>query len=203
MLNRRILRVKAFKAVYALAENPRISRKELENQLERSCEATRDLYLYLLSIIGPVTSEASARIEAARTKFHPTEEELNPNMKFVRNAVAPLFAEDPDFSRIISKKKFSWDDSDVLLRHLYEKIRGREYFKRYLESEESSVREDALLWIKIFEKELEDNEELQAVLEDQNIHWTDDLPYALIWCIRTLGDIADGKRWSMPELYQS
>lgn len=203
MLNRRILRVKAFKAVYALAENPQISRKELEIQLERSCEATRDLYLYLLSIIGPVTAEASARIESARTKFHPTEEELNPNMKFVRNAVAPLFADDPDFSKIISKKKFSWADSDVLLRHLYEKIRDREYFKRYLESGESSLREDAQLWIKIFERELEDNEELWAVLEDQNIHWTDDLPYALIWCIRTLGDIADGKRWCLPELYQS
>ena len=203
MLNRRILRVKAFKAVYTLAENPQITRNELEIQLERSCESTRDLYLYLLSIIGPVTSEAAARIESARTKFHPTEEELNPNMKFVRNAVVTLFAEDPDFTRIISKKKFSWEDNDVLLRHLYEKIRGREYFKRYLESDESSLREDAQLWIKIFEREFEDNEELQPILEDQNMHWTDDLPYALIWCIRTLGDIADGKRWSMPELYQS
>lgn len=203
MLNRRILRVKTFKTVYALAENPQISRKELELQFEKSCEATRDLYVYLLSIIAPLTSEAQSRIEAARSKFSPTEEELNPNMKFVRNSLAVMFSEDPDFSKIISRKKYSWDQCDVLLRHLYEKIREREYFKKYMESAESSVREDAQLWIKIFEKEFENNEELADILEDMNMHWTDDLPYALIWCVRSLGDIADGKRWALPELYQS
>ena len=43
MLNRRILRIKAFKVLYSsvLAENMSIS--EAEPQLERSCEATRDL----------------------------------------------------------------------------------------------------------------------------------------------------------------
>ena len=203
MLNRRILRVKAFKAVYALAENPQITRKELESQLEISCEATRDLYLFLLSIINPLTSEALSRIESARSKFNPTEEERNPNMKFVRNRIPALLADDPDFSKLTAKKKMSWDQYDVLLRHLYENIREKDYFKQYMKSSESSLKEDARLWIRIFEHELEDNAELLDILEDLNMCWTDDLPYALIWCIRTLGDLSDGRRWNLPELYQS
>ena len=203
MLNRRILRVKVFKNVYSLVENPRIPLKELEVAFGSSCETTRDLYLFLLSIAGPVTSEACARIEAARAKFHPTEEELHPNLKFVGNRIAPLLEEDPDFSKIVSRKKLSWDQYDVLIRHLYEKIREREYFKRYLESSEQSLREDAQLWIRIFEREFEDNAELETILEDLDMNWPDDLPYALIWCIRSLGDIADGKPWSCPALYQS
>ena len=203
MLNRRILRIKAFKAVYSYAENPGMSLKDTEALLERSCEAVRDLYLFLLSITVPLTAEASARIEAARAKFNPTEEERNPNMKFVGNGVAALFASDPDFQKGVQKKKLSWDQCDVLLRTLYEKIRGREYFRRYMESGESSLAEDAALWVRIFEKEFEDNDDLWQILEDMDILWTDDLPYALLACCSTLRSIGAGSRWSLPELYLS
>ena len=203
MLNRRILRIEAFKTIYSYAENPAMTLKEAESRLDRSCEATRDLYLYMLSIIGPLTAEASSRIEAAKAKFNPTDEERNPNLKFVNNAIAPIFAEDPDFNKLLAKKKFSWDQNDVLLRKLYEKIRGREYFKTYMASGEQSIEEDASLWIKIFSREFEDNEELWEILEDKSIDWTDNLPYALIWCNRTLDEIGRGGRWNLPALYQS
>ena len=74
MLNRRILRIKAFKTIYCYAENHGMTLKEAEALLELSCESTRDLYLFLLTLTGPLTEEARARIEAARANFNPTEE---------------------------------------------------------------------------------------------------------------------------------
>ena len=157
MLNRRILRIKAFKTIYCYAENHGMTLKEAESLLDLSCESTRDLYLFLLALAGPLTEEARARIEAARAKFNPTEEELHPNLKFVNNKIAPLLAQDPDFSKLVSRKKFAWDQYDVLLRRLYERIRGRKYFQEYLASGEDSLEEDARLWCKIYERELEDS----------------------------------------------
>ena len=203
MLGRRILRIKDFKVIYSYAENPDMSLKEAQTQLELSCEASRDLYLFMLSVIGPLTAEASSRIEAARNKFNPTEEEANPNMKFVENSIAPLFASDPDFQKISKRRKLDWDQYDVLLRHLYERIRGREYFKKYMASPERSLEEDARLWAKIFEKEFEDNDALYEILEDLSIYWNDDLPYVLTWCCRAMENIAAGGRWSLPPIYQS
>lgn len=203
MLNRRILRIKAFKAVYCYAENPGMTLRDLEAYLDQSCESTRDLYLFLLSIVGPLTEEARSRIEASRTKFNPTDEELHPNMKFTENRIAALLAQDPDFTKLISRKKLSWEQYDMLLRHLYETVRERKYFKDYLASEERSVAEDARLWIHIFEREFEDNQDLWDILEDLSMFWSDDLPYALIWCCRTLQSIADGNGWSLLPLYQS
>ena len=203
MLNRRILRIKAFKAVYSYAENPGMTLKDLEAYLDQSCESTRDLYLFLLSIAGPLTAEAKSRIEASRGKFNPTEEELHPNLKFTENRIARILAEDPDFNKLISRKKMSWEQYDVLLRHLYETIRERKYFKDYLESGESSLEEDARLWVRIFEREFEDNAELWPILEDLSMFWSDDLPYALIWCCRTMQSFAAGERWSLLPLYQS
>ena len=203
MLNRRILRIKVFKTIYCYAENHGMTLKEAEALLDLSCEATRDLYLFLLALTGPLTAEARARIEAARSKFNPTPEELHPNLKFVENRIAPLLEQDPDFSRLTARKKFSWDQYDVLLRRLYERIRGRKYFKDYLASGENSLEEDARLWARIYERELEDSEELSDILEDLSIHWNDDLGYALSWCVRTMRSLGEGESWRLPPLYQS
>lgn len=203
MLNRRILRTKAFKTIYSYAENPEMSLKEAEASLEFSCESTRDLYLFLLSIIVPITDEARSRIEAAKSKFNPTEEELHPNMKFVENRITPLLKEDPDFNKILKRKKLSWEQYDVLIRQLYETIKARKYFSDYLESKEHSIEEDAALWAKIFAREFEDNETLSEILEDLSIYWNDDIGYVLNMCRRTVLDFADGVRWNFPPLYRS
>lgn len=203
MLNRRILRIKAFKVLYSYAENPDLSLKEALDALDVSCEATRDLYLYMLGVIPALTAEAARRIEAARSKFHPTEEELHPNLKFVRNGVAALLEADPDFQRLTERKKFSWEQNDALLHHLYEEVKSRPYFEAYLQEESSSLKEDCALWKHIFEEEFEDNEELAAILEDLSIHWSDDLAYVLNCCLRSLDAIARSGRWEFPPLYQS
>jgi len=203
MLNRRILRIKAFKAIYSYAENPGMTLKETETLLDRSCESTRDLFLFLLSIVQPLTDEARSRIEAARSKFNPTEEELHPNTRFLDNAIAPLLDNDIDFQKLVSKRKLFWEQYDAFLRHLYEKIRGRQYYKDYLDAEDTGIEADAKLWIRIFEREFEDNEELEAILEDLSIYWNDDLAYALSWCCRSIRGLAETKLWQFPALYQS
>lgn len=203
MLNRRILRIKAFKAIYSYAENPGMSLKDAETLLEQSCEATRDLYLYMLSITGPLTIEARNRIEAAGRKFNRSEDEIHPNLKFTENRIATIFEEDPDFNKLIHRKKFYWDQNDVLLRHLYEKIRERKYFRDYLESGRDCLAEDASLWRKIYEHEFEDNKALEPILEDMSILWNDDLSYALIWCCNTMDSLGKGETWNLPPLYRS
>ena len=203
MLNRRILRIKAFKTIYSRTENPAMTVKEGETQLELSCEAARNLYLFLLALPEALTAESLSRIEAAKGKFNPTEEELHPNMKFTRNRVADLFAHDPDFCKLIQKKKLSWEQYDVFLRHLYDTLRTRDYYAAYMASEESSVAEDAALWSDIFANELEDNAELEAILEDLGIWWNDDLAYSLGWCCRTMESLGKGERWTLPPLYMS
>ncbi len=203
MLNRRILRIKAFKAIYSFTENQSVSLKDLESQLDRSLESTRDLYLFLLGIISPLSKEARSRLEAAQSKFNPTEEERHPNFKFADNLIAPRLDEDPDFQKIFQKKKLSWDQYDVLIRHLYDSIRSKDYYKEYLASGPNSLKEDAALWTRIFEEEFEDCKELEDILEDLSIWWNDDLAYALTWCCRAMESISRGKPWNLPPLFMS
>ncbi|MCR4844939.1 MAG: hypothetical protein K5843_08115 [Bacteroidales bacterium] len=203
MLNRRILRVKAFKVLYAYAENPGLSLKEVLSALETSAEATRDLYLNMLAVVPALTAEAAKRVEAARGKFNPTEEDLNPNLKFVNNGISALLEKDPDFQRLIEKKKISWEQQDALLHKLYEDLKTRDYYAAYMASGENSLAADAALWKEIYASEFEDNETLAAILEDSSIYWADELPYVLNTCISSFEEMARTGRWSFPPLYQS
>ena len=203
MLNRRILRIKAFKVLYSYAENPSMTLPEAESLLEVSCEATRSLYLFMLDIIPYLTAEARTRIENARNKFNPTEEERNPNMKFAYNRLAPILEQDPDFQKILSRRKLTWEPYDALIRNVYDSICSKEYYKEYMASAESSVEEDAKLFTRIFEEEFVDNGELEKILEDLSILWCDDLAYSLTVCCDTVKALAKGYRWSLPPLYRS
>ena len=203
MLNRRILRIKAFKVLYSCAENRDLSLKEALSGLEASCEATRDLYLYMLALIPALTAEAARRIEAARGKFHPTEEDLHPNTRFATNGISALLEEDPDFRKLLEKKKFSWAQNDAFLHTLYETLKNRPYYQDYMKDEAPSLQKDAALWQRLYTEELEDDETLATILEDLSIHWADDLPYVLGCCIRSLEEMGRTGRWNLPVLYQA
>ena len=204
MLNRRILRVKAFKALYAYAENPDLSLKEVLANLEASAEATRDLYLNMLAVVPALTAEAAKRTEAARSKFNPTEEDLNPNLKFVNNGVSALLEQDPDFQRLLEKKKFSWEQQDAFVSKLYSNLKTREYYQAYMADEDNSLARDAALWKDIFANELDEDSDLDAILEDASIYWGgDELPYVLNVCISSFDEMSRTGRWNFPPLYQS
>ena len=203
MLNRRILRIKAFKVMFSYAENPSMTLAEAESQLETSCEATRSLYLFMLSIIPYVTKEAARRIEDARGKFNPTEEEKNPNMKFVQNAIAPLLDNDLDFTKLLTKRKLSWESFDAFIRDTYDSMTKKDYFKAYMADPARSVKADAALFIKMFEEEFVDSEALANILEDLSIWWNDDLAYSLTVCCDTMKSLSKGLRWELPPLYRS
>ena len=203
MLNRRILRIKAFKVLYSSVLAGNMSLSQAESQLEISCEATRDLYIYMLGIISPLTKIAKDRIEAAKAKFNPTEEEKNPNMKFAENALAVLIDSDQDFQKVFKKKKFDWSQYDLLLKKVMTSVASKEYFAEYMDSPERSLAEDCKLFTRIYEEEFEDCVELEKLLEDKSLYWNDDLAYSLTWCCKTLKNLAKGESWSLIPLYQS
>lgn len=203
MLNRRILRIKAFKILYSSVLSGDMTLAQAEIRLEQSCEATRDLYLYMLGIVSPLTRIARERIDAAKAKFNPTEEEKNPNMKFAQNSLATLLDQDVDFQKVFAKRKFSWDQYDLLLKKIMTSVASKQYFADYMASPERSLAEDCRLFTRIFEEEFVDSVELEQILEEKSLYWNDDLAYALTWCCKTFKSFAKGESWSMLPLYQS
>lgn len=204
MLNRRILRIKAFKELFAIEMKAGSSLAQARKELDAALESTRDLYLFMLAGIAPLTSVARDRINQIRKKINKTEEEKNPNLKFVNNSLAKIFDEDPDFQKVIKKKGLDkWGAFDLILRRIFASVQAKDYYQEYMNSPQSSLKEDCALFIRIFEEEFVGREELELALEDMSLYWNDDLAYALTYCCKTLENIAKGHGWRMPDLYLS
>lgn len=203
MLNRRILRIKAFKELFASQLGACRTLADAQKELDVAIESTRDLYLFMLNSIPALTHVARAKMEQLSMKINKTQEEKNPNTKFVENALATLLEQDPDFSKILKKKNLTWEPYGLILEKVFASICTKDYFKEYMDSPERSLKEDCKLFIRIFEEEYVGREDLDIALEDRSIYWNDDLAYSLTCCCKSVADIGRGKPWALPELFLS
>lgn len=194
MISRRLLRIKALKALYAHLKSESESLMASEKTLIASIDKTYDLYFQMLSLIVEVARYADERQQAALQKKLPTYEDLNPNRKFVENAVVHLIAESDSVNDYLAAHKLSWARYPELIKALYLQLEQSEYYKKYMTSQERSFREDLALVTDFYTNELESSEMLEEVLDEQSILWNDDLGFALIMVTRTLSNMRQSHR---------
>ena len=201
MLSRRLIRIKAFKTLFAYEGSGSDSVKSAQSMLLESCEKAHDLYYFLLNISQSLVNVAEERIAAGMRKFHPTEAEAHPNLKFVRNRFAKMLSDDPEFGRICQKRGLMWGEYEPFVRRVYNSVITKEYYQKYMESGQDSFEEDCQLFSCIFQDEFEDNEELDSILEDISLLWIDDVAYALNAIIAGIGETSRRKHVVHPSTF--
>ena len=189
MISRRMLRIKVVKALYAHMKSDADSLMASEKMLVTSIDKTNDLYFLLMSLVVEMAQYAEQRQEAAKNKKLPTYEDLNPNRKFVDNAVIRLLAQSDSVNDYLASRKLSWAKYPELVKSLYTQLEQSDYFKKYMTSQESSFREDLALITEFYTRELEESEILESALDEMSILWNDDLGFALIMVTRTLSNM--------------
>ena len=189
MISRRMLRIKVVKALYAHMKSDADSLMASEKMLVTSIDKTYDLYFLLMSLVVEMAQYAEQRQEAAKNKKLPTYEDLNPNRKFVDNAVIRLLAQSDSVNDYLAARKLSWAKYPELVKSLYTQLEQSDYFKKYMTSQESSFREDLALITEFYTRELEESEILESALDEMSILWNDDLGFALIMVTRTLSNM--------------
>jgi N utilization substance protein B len=201
MLSRRLIRIKAFKTLFAYVGSGSDNAAAAQKTLVESCDKVKDLYYFLLNISNSLVTVAEEKIAAGLRKFRPTEEEAHPNLKFVHNRFAQLLSDDPEFGRYCQKHGLTWGEWDPFVRRVYNSIVTKDYFINYMASGEDSFEEDCRLFSCIFEDEFEDNEELLSILEDLSLLWIDDVPFVLNTIIAGIAETRHKKRIYHPNTF--
>ena len=184
-----MLRIKVVKALYAHMKSDADSLMASEKMLVTSIDKTYDLYFLMLSLVAEMAYYAEQRQEAAKKKQLPTYEDLNPNRKFVDNAVIRLIAQSDSVNDYLASRKLSWAQYPELVKTLFTQLEQSDYYKKYMASQERSFREDLALITEFYTRELEESEILENVLDEMSILWNDDLGFALIMVTRTLSNM--------------
>lgn len=184
-----MLRIKVLKALYAHMKSDADSLMASEKMLVTSIDKTYDLYFLMLSLIVEMAHYAEQRQEMAKKKQLPTYEDLNPNRKFVDNAVVRLIAQSDSVNDYLAARKLSWAQYPELIKTLFAQLEQSDYYKKYMTSQEHSFREDLALVTEFYTRELEESEVLENAIDEMSILWNDDLGFALIMVTRTLSNM--------------
>ena len=188
MLSRRLLRIKVVKALFAHLKSGADNMIASEKTLMASVDKAYDLYFQILILPVEIARYAEQRQELAKQKKLPTFEDLNPNTKFVDNAVIRTIANSDAVNDHVAARKLGWARYPELIRTLYTQLIESDYYKEYMQREERPFDEDKKLLEEFF-KELQNCEALDDVLEEMSILWSDDLPYIIMMILRTLSGL--------------
>ncbi|MDP4276813.1 MAG: transcription antitermination factor NusB [Bacteroidota bacterium] len=186
MINRVLIRIKAVQMIYAFYQGGNRDLAKAEKEFFYSLEKSYELYHYLLQLILAVTVYAGQRIDAASNKYLPSEEEKNPNRRFVDNAFAAQLADNNSLNHYINNSGISWGNQEAFVKSIYEIIVAEDFYHDYMDEPESTYEADKEIWRKIFKRIILRSETLIDVLEEQSIYWNDDIDIVVTFVIKSI-----------------
>ena len=171
--------------------------------LEACLDKTYELYHYLLRLPVELTHIQDVRIDEARNKYMPTEEELNPNLKFVNNRLVAALAEDEQLSQYANEHTVTWNDDPIFERLMLDKILKSDLYNDYMGDDEDSMTGDSLLWQQLMKQVILPDENMADAIEQRSLYWTeDDLDLVGQFVCKTFRRIADGDEGAILPMYK-
>ena len=186
MLTRRQFRIKVLQAVYAFHQSEGERVDQAERQLMKSIDRIHELYIYQLSLLVDIADFFKVRIEEGKVKYIPSEEDLNPNTRFIDNFFMNQLASNRNFIKYRNLYKISWIDHTEMIRKFYQNIRDSEAYKAYMLTSECGYKDDKDIISIIFNEFIVPTENLQELYEDKSIYWIDDYDLANFMVNKTI-----------------
>jgi len=204
MLNRRHLRIKVLQALYAYYQSDEGSFHKSEKDLLEAVEKIYDLYIYLLLSFGELKSIAERRIEDNKKKIRPSEEEMNPNLKFVNNQIIQILEDNKDLRVASEERKVNWvgDDVQEMFRKMLLHIRESETFFEFMNNGEAGFEEDRQFALSLFKVEIANYPLLYDFFEEKSIQWLDDIDLACSMVLKTIKNFSEEGDNSILALYK-
>ena len=185
MINREIIRTKIVQLTYAYYQNGSKNIDSAEKELFFSLSKAYDLYNHLLALIVAITKEARRRNEVLTTRAQREGTEL-PSQKFIFNRFALQLEENKMLNDFIGTQKRTWNDDPEFVGKMYELIESSDIFKEYMESAEDNYDSDRELWRKLYKNLIQNNDDLDAMLEEVSLYWNDDKEVVDTFVLKTI-----------------
>lgn len=186
MLNRRHLRIKILQALYALEQSIEKNTSKFEKDLFYSIEKMYEMYIFLLLLMVEIRDVAEQRLEENKKKRLPTQEDLNPNTRFVNNKLLNQLAENRTLKSLSEKQRINWGGEGEMLRRLYKSLQDKDEFDKYMALKKTDYEDDKEVVIRLFKRHIINDELLQDFFEEKSIFWVDDLDLVASMTIKTL-----------------
>lgn len=172
------------------------SRDNLEDALKTlslSMKKARDLYFRLLTLPVELVRIRESQIEDNRTKYVPTAEDLNPNMRFVENGYVKAIENNEEVVKYCEENKISWlPVHKDMLESLLKTIMASDLYAEYMDFPVTDLYTDTEFWRNVFKQIVFYDEDFLESLETESVFWNDDLEIIGTFVLKTMKRLGEG-----------
>ena len=188
-------------SIYALLKSKSDDLAKEEKFLRQNIHRTTDLYVLQLLLLVAVRDLALEHTEIKKKKFLATEEDRNPNLKFIDNQVIQAIGKSPEIREFARKKKLEqWKDNREYVRILLDELTQSDLYGQYMQNPGTSFSEDRDFISEFFREIVAPNEKLFDFYESLNLSWVDDYPLVNTMLVKTLKQLKKGELFHLREL---
>ena len=187
MLGRRQIREKVVEAVYSYYQNP-VKADVLEKNMFSQIDKIYHLYIYQLNFLVALKALAEKQIEIGKNKYIKTEDNLNPNQKFINNKVLNMLEENTERLSFTSKhQELKWELHDELLVKTFQRMTSGKRYQDFMKEAGNSFEEDQKFIGKLFLRYVAENEDFHDHVEGLELSWADDFHISNSMIQKTIG----------------
>tara|TARA_Y100000766_G_C18843937_1_gene574674 strand:- start:185 stop:1132 length:948 start_codon:yes stop_codon:yes gene_type:complete len=204
MLNRRHLRIKVFQAIYSYLRGAKNDLSVGERELLTGVNRIHELFVLHVSVLIELHGFANKRIQERKNKRLPSQEDLNPNLRFVENEVLKALVNSFSLQNKIEKYKISWGNHSDVIQKLFKSIEDSDTYRKYMLGENFDLEQQKSFLIKVYREFIADNEILQDFFEERSIHWSDDHYFVCGYIVKYLKgfQVRFSENYRVPELFK-
>ena len=193
MINRILIRIKVLQIVYSYYQNGNGDLKDCGNELLFSLQKSYDLYYYFLLLIIEVTNLQRRILDTRKCKYMPTDEELNPNTRFVDNRFVAQLAENDTLKKYVDEQGLSWSNDEEFVKKRIGYDLKLWNLRRILEKRRRLVRDGS--WVlapDLQESNLWERDD-RGISGRQKHLWNDDIEIVETFALKTIKKFEEKK----------
>ena len=193
MITRRHILLKVMQTLYSYFSNSQNDLKIYEKVLLKDIYSISNLHVIIFSFLLELHKFAKGFFEDNKFKFIPTEEDLNPNTKFINNRVFSILIEDKELFKKanINSRVLRKSDLDIIRKVFVKVIKSNQY-NDYLNNDIDNLAEDKKFIQILLNEFIIENDIFHHILQEKSIFWLDDLPFVVLFLKSQINNLKKG-----------
>ncbi|MBO6517472.1 MAG: transcription antitermination factor NusB [Bacteroidia bacterium] len=174
MLNRRLIRIKVFQAVYAYLQDETPSLNKAKSYLENSISGIDHNFYTVLLFPLELTHFIRVNLDPKENKYLPTDADVTAYNNLSFEGLYERIVQNPVVAKHMARPKHPWQDNTSMLRTAYKAIRGAEKFEDFLSQTNPSAEDQQHAFLRIYDYLIHESEEFNQEMEEVEMLWEDE-----------------------------
>lgn len=196
MINRVLIRLKVVQVIYAYYQNGGQKTAMADRELAQSIDSAYSLYKTLLFI--PVAWARQIGKSVAKQRRMNAPHISRKEILLAENRFIAQLETNVELDSFVQSNDMDWLFESDWLKDTCAKMLESDVLEEYIQSEKFDFEADKELCRKLYKEFVEENDDLDALLEEQNIYWNGDKELIDSFVLKTIRSFTDGNATEQP-----